>query len=126
MLGSCSRWVVLSLWALGLGTGCLFGGPNNIPVVTEGPLLSEKDVVSGTQVAVHLVVTDEDDDKLLYKWVQEPAEPAGVFSDTGVREPSWTAPEVTVATSFLLKVNIQDGEGGALLSWTTIQVRPRR
>jgi hypothetical protein len=126
MLTSCSRWVVLSLWALGLGTGCLIGGVNNSPVVTEGPSLSQKDVLSGTEVAVHLVVTDEDEDEITYRWVQMPEEPAGTFSDTRAREPTWTAPEVTAVTSFLLKVNILDGNGGALLSSTTVQVRPRR
>jgi hypothetical protein len=127
MLTSCLRWGVLWLWAGGLGTGCLLGGINHMPVVTEGPSLSENDVESGTEVAVHMVVTDaNEDDELIYRWVQTPEEPAGTFSDTRVREPSWTAPEVTAPRSFLLRVNIQDGAGGALLSSTTIQVRPRR
>jgi hypothetical protein len=103
------------------------GGLNHSPVVTEGPSLSENDVESGTEVVVHLVVTDEDeDDEMLYKWVQNPPEPAGTFSDPSVREPSWTAPEVTEPRSFLLRVNIQDGSGGALVSSVTVQVRPRQ
>ncbi|MBN1203424.1 MAG: hypothetical protein JXB05_00685 [Myxococcaceae bacterium] len=104
--------------------GC--GGFNESPIVTEGPAVSLKDVESGTEVQMHLVVKDKDGDKITYKWIQTPEEPAGTFSSTAVAEPSWTAPEVTQATSFLLKVNILDGEGGALLSWTTIQVRPRQ
>jgi hypothetical protein len=99
---------------------------NNTPIVTEGPEVSMKDVASGTEVQMHLVVEDEDGDRLIYRWIQTPPEPAGSFSDTAVREPNWIAPEVTGPTSFLLKVSIQDGEGSSLLSWTTIQVHPRR
>jgi hypothetical protein len=125
MVSSCSRWSVASLLLLGtLVGGC--GHFNQSPIVTEGPEVSLKDVESGTQVQMHLVVKDSDGDVLTYKWIQTPEEPAGTFSDTGAAEPSWTAPEVTRPTSFLLKVNILDGEGGALLSWTTIQVRPRQ
>ncbi len=127
MGSSCSRWGIASLLLLGsLGTGCGLGGMNNSPIVEEGPEVSMKDVESGTEVHMHLVVTDEDGDKLIYRWIQTPLEPAGSFSDTSVREPDWIAPEVTQPTSFLLKVSIQDGEGSSLLSWTTIQVHPRQ
>ncbi|HYH97541.1 hypothetical protein [Hyalangium sp.] len=123
---SCSRWGVASLLLVGaLGVGCGLGGPNNSPVVTEGPEVSLKNVASGTEVQMHLVVTDEDGDPLIYKWVQSPPEPAGTYSDTSVKEPSWIAPEVTEAKSFLLQVNIRDGEGSSLVSWTSIQVHPR-
>jgi hypothetical protein len=127
MWSSYSRWGVASLLLLGaLGTGCGLGGRNNSPIVMEGPEVSMKDVASGTEVQMHLVVTDEDGDRLIYRWIQTPSEPAGSFSDTAVREPNWVAPEVTQPTSFLLKVSIQDGEGSSLLSWTTIQVHPRQ
>jgi hypothetical protein len=102
------------------------GGDNNSPIVREGPEVSMKSVASGTEVHMHLVVTDEDGDLLKYRWIQAPEQPAGEFSDTAVREPNWIAPEVTAPTSFLLKVNIQDGAGSSLVSWTTIQVLPRQ
>ncbi len=127
MWSSCSRWGVASLLLLGaLGTGCGLGWENNSPIVMEGPEVSMKSVTSGTEVHMHLVVTDEDGDQLKYRWIQTPEEPAGEFSDTAVREPNWIAPEVTAPTSFLLKVSILDGEGSALVSWTTIQVLPRQ
>ena len=80
-----------------------------------------KDVVSGTEVQTHLVVTDEDGDQLIYRWIQTPSQPEGSFSDTAGREPNWIAPEVTQPTSFLLKVSIQDGEGSSLVSWTGLE-----
>jgi len=127
MSSFCSHWGVASLLLLGvLGTGCGLGAANNSPVVTEGPEVSLKDVVSGTEVQMHLVVKDEDGDELIYRWIQAPSEPAGLYSDTSVEEPSWVAPEVTEVKSFLLKVSIQDGEGSSLVSWTTIQVHPRQ
>jgi hypothetical protein len=127
MSSFCSRWGVASLLLLGaLGTGCGLGAGNKSPVVMAGPELSLKDVVSGTEVQVHLVVEDEDGDELIYRWLQAPSEPAGTYSDTTVKEPSWVAPEVSEVKSFLLKVSIQDGEGSSLLSWTTVQVHPRQ
>jgi hypothetical protein len=126
MASFCSRWGVPSLLLLGvLGSGCGFGAANNSPIVTEGPEASLKDVVSGTEVQMHLVVKDEDGDDLVYRWVQAPSEPAGTYSDTEVGEPTWIAPEVSEVKSFLLKVNIRDGEGSSLVSWTTVQVHPR-
>ena len=95
MSSFCSHWGVASL-ALGvLGAGCGFGPANNSPIVTEGPEVSLKDVVSGTEVQMHLVVEDEDGDDLAYRWIQAPSEPAGRYSDPSVEEPTWIAPEVT-------------------------------
>ncbi|MDY7226023.1 hypothetical protein [Hyalangium rubrum] len=124
MLASCTRWGVTALWVGMLGTGC--GGFNESPVVTVGPLVSDNDVLSGTEVAMRLTVTDKENDDITYLWMQTPEEPAGTYSDTHVREPHWTAPEVTTPTEFTLKVYIQDGEGGSLLSATFIRVSPRR
>lgn len=126
MLASSSRWALTWLWLGMLGTGCLVGGFNESPVVTEGPLVSDAEVEPGTEVAMHLTVTDEDDEELNYTWLQSPAEPAGTFSDTHVREPRWTAPEVTRPTEFTLKVHITDSGGNALLSATFIRVSPRQ
>jgi hypothetical protein len=122
---SCRR--VASLLLLGtLGTGCGFGAMNNDPLVKEGPEVSMKDVVSGTEVHVHMLVTDEDGDKITYKWGQSPPEPAGWYSNIAVPEPDWVAPDVAEPTSFQLQVNIRDSEGSWLVSWTTIQVHPRQ
>ena len=127
MSSFCSRWGVASLLLLGvLGTGCGLGPANNSPIVREGPEPSLKDVVAGTEVQMHLVVTDEDGDELIYRWIQTPMVPEGIYSDPTVKEPSWIAPEVSAVKSFLLKVSIQDGEGSSLVTWTTIQVHPRQ
>lgn len=127
MWSSCSRWGIASLLLLGaLGTGCGFGGMNNDPFVSEGPEVSMKDVMSGTEVHMHLVVTDEDGDEITYKWGQSPPEPAGWYSNIAVPEPDWVAPDVTEPTNFQLQVNIRDDEGSWLVSWTTILVHPRQ
>lgn len=122
----CARWGIASLLLGMLGTGCGFGPANNDPIVFEGPEASLKDVVSGTEVQMHLVVRDADGDPLAYRWVQSPSDPAGTYSDPLVGEPTWTAPEVTEVRSFLLKVNIRDGEGSSLIAQTTVQVHPRQ
>ena len=120
-----SRCRVVSLLLLGaLGTGC--GGFNKSPVVQEGPVVSQKDVASGTEVQMHLVVTDADGDPLSFKWLQTPEEPGGEFSDLTVPEPSWVAPEVTAPKQFTLEVIIMDPDRATLLSFTSIQVHPRR
>jgi hypothetical protein len=123
MVSSCSRWAVMSLWLGVLGVGCT--GFNKSPVVREGPTVSSSEVVSGAEVRTHLVVTDEEGDALTYQWLQAPEEPSGAFSDTSAPEPSWTAPVVTATQSFQLKVIIMDAAGGTLVSWTSIQVKPR-
>lgn len=118
----CSRWAVVSLLLLGTGCGVGF---NKSPVVKEGPAVSEEEVVSGTEVRMHLVVTDEDGDPLSYQWVQEPANPAGAFSDISVKEPSWVAPPVSSDQNFVLKVVIMDPEHATLLGLTSILVHPQ-
>jgi len=122
MMSFCSRWAVMSLLVLGAGCGTSF---NKSPVVQEGPIVSSNEVVSGTEVRMHLVVTDEDGDPLSYKWLQEPADPAGAFSDITVQEPSWVAPQVTSSQSFLLKVVIMDPERATLLGLTSVLVHPQ-
>ncbi|MFL5345498.1 MAG: hypothetical protein ACJ8AT_11925 [Hyalangium sp.] len=122
MVSFCSRWGVVSLLLLGTGCGVGF---NKSPVVTEGPAVSEEEIASGTEVRMHLVVTDEDGDPLSYKWVQEPADPAGSFSDINVKEPSWVAPPVSSDQYFVLKVIIMDPEHATLLGMTSVLVRPK-
>ncbi|WP_224249210.1 hypothetical protein [Hyalangium gracile] len=125
MKSSSSRWAVVALLVVAaLGTGCGTGF-NNSPLVTEGPMVSSRDVASGDEVQMHLVVTDKDGDPLVYNWLQEPLAPAGSFSDVTVREPSWVAPEVSSPRTFVLKVTIKDPENATLISWTSILVHPR-
>ncbi len=118
-----SRWVGVSLLLLG-AAGCGTGF-NRSPVVQEGPVASVRDVASGEQVQMHLVVTDADGDELTYRWSQSPEEPAGVFSDISEREPGWTAPEVTKTQEFTFKAVIKDPSSATLLSYTSILVHPR-
>jgi hypothetical protein len=126
MMSLGSRCRVVSLLLLGaLGAGCGTGF-NKSPVVQEGPVASEKDVASGTEVQMHLVVTDADGDPLSFKWLQTPEEPGGSFSDITVAEPSWVAPEVTAPQRFTLEVIIMDPDRATLLSFTSIQVHPRK
>lgn len=121
MKSFCSRWAVMSVLLLGTGCGVSF---NKLPVVTEGPVVSAHEVVSGTEVRMHLVVTDEDGDPLSYEWHQAPVDPAGAFSDTSVKEPSWVAPLVTSDQSFVLQVAITDPERAPVLGMTSILVHP--
>ena len=121
MKSFCSRWAVMSLLLLGTGCGVSF---NKLPLVTEGPAVSENDIVSGTEVRMHLVVSDEDGDPLSYKWIQSPEAPAGAFSDISVKEPSWVAPPVTSVQTFVLQVVIMDPEHATVVGLTSVLVHP--
>jgi hypothetical protein len=116
------RWGVVSLLLLGAGCGTGF---NRSPEVKEGPAVSSSEVVSGAEVRMHLVATDADGDPLSYKWLQEPAESAGAFSDSSIQEPSWVAPPVSSPQHFLIKVVIMDPERVTLVGMTTILVSPK-
>ncbi len=122
MVLPCSRWLVASLLVLGVGCGTGF---NKSPVVSEGPEASVSETVSGTEVRLHLVVTDAEGDPLTFQWLQDPVDPGGTFSDTTVMEPSWVAPPVSSTKSFVLKVYIRDNES-TLLGLTTVTVHPKQ
>jgi hypothetical protein len=98
--------------------------PNNRSPILTGPFVQTSDVTSGTQVALSLQATDADGDSLTYEWVQTPASPAGAFSDPASPNPTWTAPQVTAATSFQLGVAVSDGKASAVRRSVTILVRP--
>ena len=121
MVSFYSRFCVVSLLLLGTGCGTGF---NKSPVVKEGPTVSSGEVVSGTEVRMHLVVTEPDGDPLTYKWVQSPVKPAGAFSDETISEPSWVAPTVPTDQIFTLQVVIMDPERVTLLGLTSIIVHP--
>jgi hypothetical protein len=83
------------------------------------------DALPGQVVQLELQVVDDEGDPLTYRWTQAPAEPAGTFSDPTVPEPTWTAPEVTQATYFTLKLMVADDHDNTVVSSVSITVRPR-
>ncbi|MCP3098309.1 hypothetical protein LZ198_05380 [Myxococcus sp. K15C18031901] len=88
---------------------------NHPPEVKAGPRTSSQTVQPGDVVQLVLEVQDPDGDELEFHWSQLPAEPAGHFSDSRTRAPTWTAPQVDRPTTFLLQVNVMDNEGGGVL-----------
>lgn len=119
---SLASLVLIGLWATACGDDQ--DSNNQIPVLT-GPFVQNADVTSGTAVELSLEATDADGDSLTYEWAQTPASPAGAFSDATLPEPTWTAPDVTAATSFQLGVAVSDGKGGTARRSVTVLVRPR-
>ncbi|KFE62234.1 PKD domain-containing protein [Hyalangium minutum] len=119
---SLASFVLIGLWATACGDDQ--DSNNQIPVLT-GPFVQTADVTSGTAVELSLEATDADGDSLTYEWVQTPASPAGAFSDATLPDPTWTAPDVTEATSFQLGVAVSDGKGGTARRSVTVLVRPR-
>jgi protocatechuate 3,4-dioxygenase beta subunit len=105
--------VALALGALSLG--CLVNQP---PEVTVGPRPNPLTVAPGGEVLLELEVTDPDGDEMQYEWVQIPAEPAGQFSDTHARNPTWIAPQVSETSTFNITVTVTDNEGGGVLGTT--------
>jgi hypothetical protein len=117
--------VVLLFMGLGIVACGDDPAPSNNPPALTGPFTETPDVTSGTQVALSLEATDADGDSLTYEWVQTPTTPAGTFSDPATPSPTWTAPQVTAATSFQLGVAVSDGKSGTIRRTVTILVRPR-
>ncbi|MFY2556141.1 hypothetical protein ACN469_00700 [Corallococcus terminator] len=104
--------VFAALVVLTLGCGRVVNHP---PDVRVGPSPSPKTVAPGGVVQLVLEVQDPDGDDMEYYWTQNPAEPAGHFSDAHSRTPTWTAPDVKEPMHFLLQVNVVDTEGGGIL-----------
>jgi len=119
---SLASFVVLGLWAAACGEEP--APSNQVPVLT-GPFVQTSDVTSGTPVALMLEATDADGDALTYEWVQTPPTPAGTFSSPSIPNPTWTAPQVTTATSFQLGITVSDGKEGTARRSVTVLVRPQ-
>ena len=98
--------------------------PNHAPVISTGPSASPSSVVGPAPVQLSVSAADEDNDTLTYAWTQEPASPAGTFSDASVRTPTWTAPTVSSSQSFTLKVTVSDGRGGTVQGQVGVTVAP--
>jgi hypothetical protein len=92
--------------------------------VLTGPTASVPEVASGAPVQLTASATDADSDALTYAWTQTPPSPAGTFSDPAAASPTWTAPQVTGATPFQLRVTVGDGKGGTVSGNVTVTVRP--
>ncbi|WP_147442829.1 MULTISPECIES: hypothetical protein [Corallococcus] len=130
-----SRSFMFVLLALGLGAaGC--SGPNHQPVIHAGPRPLGSPYTpgglkfeEGTVIQLQLEATDEDNDEIFYRWSQQPAQPAGVFSDPNIATPTWTVPpppEDPNQPIFLL-VEVQDHNGGVLLGQSPdIYVLPKQ
>jgi hypothetical protein len=114
--------LLLGVWGAACGGGSIT--PVNRAPTLHGPTVAASEVLAGAAVPLTAEATDPDGDALTYAWTQNPPSPAGTFSDRASPTPSWTAPEVTVETSFMLAVNASDGRGGTVRSSVAVLVRP--
>jgi hypothetical protein len=112
---------LLCLWSLACGEA---PAPGNQPPVLTGPAAQTAEVYSGAPVALTLEATDPDGDSLTYAWGQAPPSPAGAFNDASSATPTWTAPQVTVDTSFQVGVTVSDGKNGSVHRSVTVRVHP--
>ncbi|MCI0570670.1 MAG: putative Ig domain-containing protein [Myxococcaceae bacterium] len=120
------RATLLLLLAAVLGAGCGGGErppSNRLPALGGVSALPES-VSSGSTVSLEATASDADGDELTYTWTQEPASPAGSFSDPAARAPTWTAPTVSASQRFTLEVAVSDGHGGSATGRTTVDVSP--
>lgn len=103
-----------------LGAAC---GP---PTLVEGPSAVEQ-AQSQQSVQLHLRAVDAAGTELLaYAWTQEPALPAGAFSSTSARTPTWTAPTVPRPLTFTLRVTVVDRMGQRTRGEARVRVSPSR
>ncbi len=104
-----------------LGAAC---GP---PTITEGPRALPSPAEMNQAIQLHLRAVDAAGTELLsYAWTQEPASPAGSFSDASARAPTWTAPAVTTSTAFTLRVAVVDRKGQRTSDAVQVLVRPAK
>ncbi len=97
---------------------------NRAPTLSQGPTASPTSVTGPSPVQLSVTASDPDNDPLTYAWVQDPASPAGSFTSTTTSNPTWTAPTVTAATTFTLRVTVTDGKGGSVQGSVQVQVAP--
>lgn len=96
---------------------------NRAPTLTAGPNASATSINGQQSINLSVTASDLDGDTLTYSWSQTPSSPAGAFSSTSVPNPSWTAPTVTVDTSFQLRVTVTDGKGGSVSGTAQVTVK---
>lgn len=114
------RAAIAPLLLLGaMEVGC---AGNEAPRFSKDPSAAAESVASGAPVQLSAEATDPDGDALRYAWTQEPAEPAGSFSDAAAPAPTWTAPQVTQDTPFKLVVRVSDAESASVQGQATVQV----
>ncbi len=97
---------------------------NEAPVISEGPTAAPTSIKSTEQTQLSVTATDAENDSLTYTWIQEPASPAGIFSNASARLTRWTAPTVGSNRSFILKVVVSDNHGGSVQGQVSVAVAP--
>jgi protocatechuate 3,4-dioxygenase beta subunit len=98
--------------------------PNRAPTISQGPAASPTSVTGSAAVQLSVTAADADGDSLTYAWTQSPASPAGTFSSTATRNPTWTSPVVASTQTFTLRVTISDGKGGSVNGQVSVTVAP--
>jgi K319-like protein/Big-like domain-containing protein len=86
--------------------------PENHPPTIASVTATADVLAEGASTTLTVDAQDLDEDTLTYSWTQTPAAPAGKFSDSTGKSPTWTAPELTSDTTFTLQVTVSDGRGG--------------
>ncbi|SET89077.1 hypothetical protein SAMN05443639_105182 [Stigmatella erecta] len=94
------------------------GVANRPPVFTAVPTASATDLDEQTSIRLSVEASDPDNDRLTYIWEWKDLTDMGqampgTFSDTGVPNPTWTAPDIhRWDREYMLSVTVSDGRGG--------------
>ncbi len=98
---------------------------NQAPVLAAGsPGASPTSVAGATPIQLSASATDADGDLLAYSWSQEPALPAGTFSNATAASPTWTPPVVSAQQRFTLKVTVSDPKAASAQGSVSVDVAP--
>lgn len=75
---------------------------------------------AGSNITLSITASDPDGDSLTYAWSQTAPASMGTFGATNAASTTWFSPEISMMTSFTIKVTVTDGKSAPIERTVTI------